>query len=101
MSNDSAMQNAVETYLARTKGREQPQGKRDRKGRWHPTRGERLPCCKLLRPPTVDDPERWLKHCCSIEHVARLYGVHPPELAKQAVDKLDRSEQAPDAPPSE
>lgn len=87
MSTDEQLQKALYTYLARTKNRIHPPGRRDRKQRWFPARKEKLPCCKLLRKPTVEDPDLLYRHCCSLEHVARLFEVSISKLSSLAIEK--------------
>lgn len=87
MSLDPQLQRALYTYLARTKNRIEPLGRRDRRGRWFPRRKEKLPCCKLLRKPSVDDPDLLYRHCCSLEHVARMFDVSLSRLSNLAIEK--------------
>lgn len=87
MTLDPHLQRALYTYLARTKNRREPLGRRDRKGRWFPKRKEKLDCCKLLRKPTIDDPDLLHRHCCSLEHVARMFDVSVSKLSSLAIEK--------------
>lgn len=100
MAVDPQYRRALYTYLARTKNRQEPDGRRDRKGRWFPSKAEKLPCCKLLRRPNREDPDLLYRHCCSLEHVARKFGVSVGVLSSLAVEK-GSEEILRDPPPEE
>lgn len=78
------MRQALIAYYRRKRHMEDPEGRRRRDGRWLPTRSERQPCCKLVRPPTERKPDTLLQHCSTVEHVAHLHGVNPIRLRNVA-----------------
>lgn len=73
---------AYERYCQRWLGREQPDGKRDHGGRWHPNAAERQPCCERIRQPSRQWPGSLLAHCTSARHVAALCGASERDLRR-------------------
>ena len=74
---------AVTALLDRRSGREVPEGRTDRAGRWHPVESEKAACCKRVSSSlTWDAAAR--RHCVSARHVAALHGVDPADLAEAA-----------------
>lgn len=68
-------------WLGRQQGRRQPTGKRYN-GLWHPARNESRPCCvEYLRGKQYGLTDMY-EHCCTLEHVAQLYGVGVEELER-------------------
>lgn len=70
-------------WLARQQGKHRPQG-RTHNGAWKPTGNEHCSCCYAH-----DNRLDIFEHCCSIEHVAALFGVDPTHL-KQALALPER-----------
>ncbi len=84
---DPQLEEALYVYLARNKGLEEPHGKRDRRGRWRPTRREKQRCCKLVKNPTDTEPDTLWAHCLTIEHVANMYKVGVGILGNVALEE--------------
>lgn len=78
---------AVELFKARAENGEEPEGKRDRKGRWYPAKSEKRACCKLILKPTEEKPDILYKHCKSVEHVANLCEIPSTILRNLLVKK--------------
>lgn len=85
MSTDRQIQ-AARTYLQRKSRswRASPAGRQDAAGRWYPTDEERQECCAGVRDPSIAWPHSLKKHCCSAQHVARLFDVDELELKRVA-----------------
>jgi len=86
----SRLQIAAVAYLARQRRSEHPAGKFDAGGRWYPVKAEWRTCCDGLREPSCSFPYSLLKHCCTIAHLSRLYGVDTVAL-RNAVAQAKRS----------
>ena len=81
------IEDALYTYLARKWKIEEPNGKTDKNGRWMPTWREKQRCCRMLKSPTATEPDTLKKHCCTIEHVAKLHKVDLGQLSSAALQE--------------
>jgi hypothetical protein len=52
-----------------------PDGRFDEGGRFYPSEKEARDCCATIRAPSRAFPLSLMKHCRTIKHVAKLYGV--------------------------
>ena len=78
---------AVALLLARRAGRDVPEGRWDRAGRWHPAPGEERACCRRHRS-TITAEQAARLHCLGAAHVSVLCGV--PEQALIAAARTPR-----------
>ncbi|MDP9485329.1 MAG: hypothetical protein M3Q49_05975 [Actinomycetota bacterium] len=91
---------AVVEYLARRDRRTHPAGEFDGAGRFYLDAGERQECCDGIRSPSAAYPFSYMKHCCSVEHVARLHNADERAVRKaaralsQALAKIEGAEEA-------
>jgi hypothetical protein len=60
-----------------------PEGEFDSKQRWYPAPSERCECCSAIRSPSAAYPFSLIKHCRSVEHVARRFNVPVAALRKR------------------
>lgn len=70
----TSLHNSAREYLARKAVESEPQGSRDAEGIWMPGPDEEMECCKAILP-TRDLSGLILHHCCTMKHVASLFGV--------------------------
>ena len=77
----NALLRARAEYLGRLNGTRRPKGTRT-KGVFHPSRSEIQPCCSyfLHDASSFYALTDFYAHCCSAEHVGRMYGVSPEQL---------------------
>jgi len=80
MAKAKGVEEALATYIARRDRQDHPDGKFDNAGRWYPSATERRECCDEVRGPSRAYPYSFLKHCRSLRHCAKLYGVGEGEL---------------------
>ena len=71
---------AVETYLDRKARAKCPNGRTD-KGKWNPKEDEVQSCCSSIRAPSRAYPWSLLSHCCSKEHLEKLYKIPAGSIA--------------------
>lgn len=76
------MRNAALCYIRREQGREKPQGKTDKGGRWYPSDAEQCDNCNSVYTPSRAFPWSIYKHCFTYDHIANLHGVKRSELIK-------------------
>jgi hypothetical protein len=74
------VKHAVDAYYARKEGFIDPHGTRDNEGLWFPIAGEYQSCCNNVMQPTPKNPNVLMRHCRSIQHVAKVYNVRPSDL---------------------
>lgn len=79
--NDRVIEAARE-YIARKERKVHPDGYFDKQGRWYPSEKEELTCCKQIREPSRAWKYSVIKHCRSVDHVSRLYGVLKSDIRK-------------------
>lgn len=90
---ETALGEALRSYLRRQAREEHPSGEFDRAGRWYPSDGELQPCCASIRNPSRAYPYSLLVHCRTAEHVAHVHGVPVQQLRKQ-ISSLRAAERA-------
>ena len=64
----------------RRSGEMLPNGKTSAEGIWLPSHREHCACCDSVRPPTIDDRNTYLYHCCTEEHIGQLVGLSAEEV---------------------
>lgn len=84
---DRVLEAAIEVILRRERKR-RPAGKFERGGRWWPSDEEWAECCWRIRRPSRAWPLSVYRHCLTIKHVARLFGVSPSEVRKALPEAL-------------
>lgn len=77
-----SVQAALACLIARRKKASYPKGEYNPVGVWLPTKEEWQPCCFAVNPPTYRYPLAMRAHCCTLKHVAYLFGVQRAELAR-------------------
>ncbi len=82
MAEKTSLELAIECYARRQNRAEHPDGKFDKGGRWYPSEAEVQVCCSRIRTPSRTWPYSLMRHCRSVEHVAKLYGVSVTELRR-------------------
>lgn len=83
----SPLDQAVVAFVARADRTAHPDGRFDRARRWEPSGDERQDCCALIRRPSAAYPYSLMKHCRSVEHIARLFDVEA-RLIRRATRKV-------------
>lgn len=57
-----------------------PDGHFDRAGRWYPSDDEEMSCCKEISTPSKKHPYTLNKHCRTLAHISRKYGIDEADL---------------------
>ena len=82
------LRRVVQEYIYRRHRHYEPVGRYDNAGRWYPTEGEALDCCRHIRSPSRAYPYSLLAHCRTAKHVAALFDV-PPKLVLRRARLMD------------
>jgi hypothetical protein len=61
-----------------------PHGTFDEGGRFYPSEKEERDCCAIIRAPSRAFPFSLMKHCRTVKHVAKLYGVGEKAVRAEA-----------------
>lgn len=88
---EEALNRAAIAYLARANRSEKPEGYFEGK-RWYPASTELRSCCSAIREPSINFPYSLYKHCCTVSHISRLFGVDTVALRKE-VDRMKQSQE--------
>ncbi len=77
---------AAEFYILYELGQQKPNGIKTTQGMWFPIPLEVEDCCKEIKMPKTYSFSALFKHCQTIKHVAKKYGINAKELRAE-IDK--------------
>jgi len=87
LETEESLDRAVEAgleFVCRELRLHHPDGEFDEAGRFYLSEKEARECCATIRAPSREFPFSLMKHCRTIKHVAKLYGVTEKAVKAEA-----------------